>query len=84
MPPIATIAGVRIAIWPRSHLPPCLHATYGGMEGKISIMTGDLLEGRLPLARLALVREWLTHNRTHAAWLWRDNERQNEEARAAS
>jgi hypothetical protein len=52
MPTIALVAGVRIIIYPKDHLPPHLHAILAEHEAMISIVTGDVLEGSLPRAKL--------------------------------
>jgi hypothetical protein len=46
MPTIAVVAGVRIIIYPKDHLPPHLHAKLAEHEAMISIVTGDVLEDR--------------------------------------
>lgn len=57
-------------IYLRDHLPPHLHATYGDSEAQISIVTGDVLNGSLPRAKLRAVRSWLAAHREHVAYLW--------------
>jgi hypothetical protein len=42
------VAGVRIIIYPKDHLPLHLHAKFAEHEPMISILTGDVLEGSLP------------------------------------
>jgi Domain of unknown function (DUF4160) len=48
MPTIAIIAGVRVIIYPKDHLPPHLHVKFAEHEAMISIVTGDVLEGSIP------------------------------------
>jgi hypothetical protein len=72
MPTIAIIAGVRVMIYPKDHLPPHLHAIFAGNEAMISILTGDVLQGSLPRAKQRAVQEWLAANREHVAYVWRE------------
>ena len=70
MPTIAIIEGVRIMIHLKDHLPPHLHAVFGESEAQISIVTGDVLHGRLPRAKLRAVRVWLDAHREKVAYIW--------------
>jgi uncharacterized protein DUF4160 len=70
MPTIALVAGVRIIIYPKDHLPPHLHAKFAEHEAMISILTGDVLEGSLPRAKLRAVQEWLAAHRQQVAYVW--------------
>jgi len=72
MPTIAIVAGVRIIIYPKDHLPPHLHVKFAEHEAMISILTGDFLEGSLPRAKLKAVREWLENRREQVAYVWRE------------
>jgi hypothetical protein len=72
MPTIAIVFGVRIIIYPKDHLPPHLHAKFAEHEAMISILTGDLLEGSLPRAKLKAVQEWLARHRAQVAYIWRE------------
>ncbi len=72
MPTIAVVFGVRIMIYPKDHLPPHLHAKFAGHEAMISIVTGDVLEGALPRAKLSAVQEWLAGRREQVAYVWRE------------
>jgi hypothetical protein len=72
MPTIALVSGVRIIIYPKDHLPPHLHAKFAEHEAMISILTGDLLEGSLPRAKLQVVQEWLAAHREQVAYVWRE------------
>ena len=38
----------------------------------ISIVTGDLLEGSLPRAKLRAVQRWLDEHREEVAYVWRE------------
>ncbi len=72
MPTIAIVLGVRIIIYPKDHLPPHLHAKFAEHEAMISIMTGDVLEGSLPRAKLRAVQDWLAKHRDQVAYIWRE------------
>ncbi len=72
MPTIALVAGVRIIIYPKDHLPPHLHAILAEHEAMISIVTGDLLEGSLPRAKLRAVQKWLAAHREEVAHVWQE------------
>lgn len=70
MPTIAIIEGVRIVIHLKDHLPPHLHAIYGGSEAMISIATGAVLEGELPVVKRRVVEAWLSAHRPQVAHAW--------------
>jgi hypothetical protein len=72
MPTIAIVAGVRIVIYPKDHLPPHLHVILAEYEAMISIVTGDVLEGSLPRAKLKAVQKWLAKHREQVAFVWRE------------
>jgi hypothetical protein len=72
MPTIAIVFGVRIIIYPKDHLPPHLHAKFAEHEAMISIVTGDVLEGSLPRAKVRAVQEWLKKHREQVAYVWRE------------
>lgn len=70
MPTIAVVDGVRIVIHLKDHLPPHLHALIGESEAQISIVTGDVLKGTLPRAKLRAVLAWLNAHREEVAYIW--------------
>ena len=72
MPTTALVAGVRIIIYPKDHLPPHLHAILAEHEAMISIVTGDVLEGSLPRAKLRAVQKWLEAHREEVAFVWQE------------
>ncbi|MGQ0484890.1 MAG: DUF4160 domain-containing protein [Hyphomicrobiales bacterium] len=72
MPTIAIVDGVKIAIYPKDHLPPHLHARYAEFEAQISIATGDVLEGKLPAAKMKAVKAWLEAHRGEVAFVWEE------------
>ena len=70
MPPTAIVDGVQIVIHLKDHLPPHLHAMFGGFEAQISIVTGDVVNGSLPRAKLRTVQRWLAEHREQVAYIW--------------
>lgn len=70
MPTIAIVDGVRLMIHLKDHLPPHLHALFGGQEAQISILTGEVLHGKLPPAKLRRVLGWLDANREQVSYIW--------------
>jgi hypothetical protein len=58
MPTISYFFGIAIRLYFDEHPPPHFHALYGENVGQIDIVTGKLIEGRLPRRVLALVEEW--------------------------
>jgi hypothetical protein len=48
---------------------PCQFAEF---EALISILTGDILEGSMPEAKLRQVQSWLAANREQIAYVWRE------------
>ena len=70
MPTIAIVEGVRLMIHLKDHLPPHLHAMFGGFEAQISIATGHVLNGSLPPAKLRTIQHWLDARRDHVAYIW--------------
>ena len=70
MPTIAIVEGVRIMIHLKDHLPPHLHAFFGDQEAQISIVTGEMLNGALPRAKMKVVRRWLEANRDQISYIW--------------
>ena len=64
------MAGAQIIIYPKDHLPPHLHAKFAEQEAMISILTGDVLEGSLPKAKVKAVQDWLAPRRERVAYVW--------------
>jgi Domain of unknown function (DUF4160) len=71
MPTIAIVAGVRIIIYAKDHLPPHLRAKFAEHEAMIPILTGGVLEGSLPKANIKAVQDWLAARRERVAYVWR-------------
>lgn len=58
MPEISRFFGIIITMYYNDHAPPHFHAKYAEYKAKISVETGELLEGRLPRRVVAVVEEW--------------------------
>ena len=59
MPEISRFYGIIIKMYFADHLPPHFHAEYGDFKAQISITTGDIIEGKLPIKQLKLVQAWI-------------------------
>ena len=70
MPTLAIVAGVRIVIYLKDHVPPHLHAFFADDEAQISILTGDVLNGSLPHSKLRAVQQWLDAHRDQVSYIW--------------
>ena len=70
MPEICRFYGIVIRMHFGDHLPPHFHASYGGEEITVEILTGAI-EGRFPRRALALVLDWLDMNREPLMQNWR-------------
>lgn len=58
MPRISFFHGISVYMHFSDHPTPHFHAVYAEHEAKISIASGELVEGSLPPAQLRLVRRW--------------------------
>ena len=67
---MANFDGIKILIFADDHPPPHVHARHAGSEALISIATGKLHEGFLPIAQLRLVQGWVLANLEHLAYIW--------------
>jgi hypothetical protein len=56
------------------HNPPHIHALYGDDMAEIVIRTGEVLEGHLPPKALAMVREWVSINKSDLLHMWETQE----------
>jgi hypothetical protein len=70
VPRISEFYGIVIAMYFRDHNPPHVHARYAGQEAKVSISTGEVLEGELPGRAQRLVREWTDLHRQELELNW--------------
>ena len=58
MPTISMFRGIKITMYYSDHMPPQVHATYGGDEAYISIKDLEVIEGNLPSKQLKMVLGW--------------------------
>jgi hypothetical protein len=58
VPRISEFYGIVIAMYYREHGVAHFHATYAGETVVISILTGEVIAGRVPARALRLIREW--------------------------
>lgn len=72
MPTIAIVEGVRIVIYLKDHVPPHLHAFFGGKEAQISIATGQVLHGTQPRQKMRAIQRWLENNRDQVSYIWEE------------
>jgi len=70
MPRISHFFGITILMYVRDHLPPHFHARHGDFEAQVSLLTFELLEGRLPPRVTGLVLEWATLHRQELMDNW--------------
>ena len=72
MPTIAIVSGVRLVLYLNDHLPPHIHALFGDYSAMLSIATGDVLQGKLPKAKLKAVQAFLDRRREQVAYYWEE------------
>ena len=72
MPVISMFFGIRITIYYSDHNPPHIHAIYGEYVGTFNIITGEMIEGDLPLRAQNLVKEWLSLYSSELQKMWND------------
>ncbi|MFZ0267195.1 DUF4160 domain-containing protein [Caulobacter sp.] len=58
MPTISWFYGISIRMFFNDHAPPHFHAYYGGNQALVSIATGQIFRGTLPLKQRRLVEQW--------------------------
>jgi hypothetical protein len=71
MPTVSWFYGIAIRMYIRDHFPPHFHAIYGGYEANVSIETGEVIEGKLPVAAARLVKEWALAQQVQLRENWR-------------
>jgi uncharacterized protein DUF4160 len=67
--------GILIRMYFGDHPPPHFHALYAGQKARVSIATGDVIDGELPPRAARLVRECASPHRTELEENWRRCER---------
>jgi hypothetical protein len=70
MPTIAVVDGVKIQMFYEDHTPPHFHATIGGEEILIAILTLDVIRGSLPPAKHRRVLTWARQHQGELALNW--------------
>jgi hypothetical protein len=70
MPAIHRIGSARIVIFPRDHFPPHVHVIQEDREGRVAILTGEKLSGRIQARTLARLKTWLAENRNSTLARW--------------
>ena len=76
MPILSRFYGIVIRMYfqQAEHNPPHIHALYGDDMAEIVIRTGEVLEGHLPPKALAMVREWVSINKSDLLQMWETQE----------
>lgn len=76
MPELSRFYGIIIKMFfiGSKHNPPHIHVIYGEYTGMINIVTGELIEGDLPVRALKMVREWLDIHRDEIQTIWDSQE----------
>jgi hypothetical protein len=61
MPTISMFFGIIIRMYyaPKEHNPPHIHVYFQALNAVFSVITGDLLEGKLPVKQSRLVLAWI-------------------------
>ena len=70
MPEISRFYGIVITLNFNDHLPPHVHAWYGGYRATVAIEDGAPLHGELPGYAARMVREWATLHRAELMEAW--------------
>lgn len=72
MPTLSQFYGIIIKMYFQraEHNPPHFHVTHGGYEAEISIETGAILSGRLPIKTRRLVKKWFTLHQEELLEIW--------------
>ena len=76
MPILSRFYGIVIRMYfqQAEHNPPHIHALYGDDMAEIVIRTGEVLEGHLPPKARAMVREWVSINKSDLLHMWETQE----------
>jgi hypothetical protein len=71
VPTISVFYGIVIRMFVKDHPPPHFHALYGGHRARVSIASGEVIDGDLPPRAARLVREWasLRRDQLRANWV---------------
>jgi Domain of unknown function (DUF4160) len=70
VPHLSFFYGIAIYLYYEDHPPPHLHARYGDHEAKVSIVSGQAIDGSLPRRAARLVAEWVNEHSDDLAACW--------------
>jgi hypothetical protein len=70
MPTVAVVEGVKIQFFAREHPPPHFHAVFAEYSAQIDIRSLNVLGGKLPPAKLAVVISWAETRREALMGAW--------------
>lgn len=59
MPEISRFYGIIIYLISKDHNPPHIHADYSGEEGVFEIVSGEMVQGKLPVKVIKMVKKWI-------------------------
>jgi hypothetical protein len=70
VPTVAIVEGVKVQFYAQEHPPPHFHAVFAEYRAQIGIDSLQILNGRLPPAKLAAVISWATPRRAALLRAW--------------
>jgi len=70
VPRLSYFYGIAIYLYFEDHAPPHFHARYGEHQAKVSIATGEIIDGSLPRRAARLVSEWVSGHRAELGACW--------------
>jgi predicted RNase H-like HicB family nuclease len=74
---ISRFYGLIIFMYPKDHLPPHLHAKYGEYWAEMSILTGEIIVGKLPKRAVRLVEDWIELHKDELLENWNESTKEN-------
>jgi Domain of unknown function (DUF4160) len=70
MPTISIFFGIVVQMYWRDHPPPHLHAYYQGFEALVSLESGDIIGGHIPIGALRIIKQWVAEKRPELMANW--------------
>jgi len=70
VPRLSFFYGIAIYLYYEDHPPPHVHARYAEHRAKVSILTGEVIEGTLPRRAARLVAEWVSDHPAELSVCW--------------
>ena len=70
MPVISYFFGIYIRMYHDDHNPPHFHAEYQGHEAFVDILTGEVIDGKLPRTAARIVKEWCMNHQRELLHNW--------------